>query len=52
MMQKGIKLAKRIGEKMRERGANLKDLYMPESESDEDFYAFVRKTARTTYHYG
>ncbi|KAG5337474.1 hypothetical protein C0989_009587 [Termitomyces sp. Mn162] len=52
VMRKGIKLAKRIGEKMRERGANLKDLYMPESESDEDLDAFVRKTARTTYHYG
>ncbi|KAG6870346.1 hypothetical protein C0995_013634, partial [Termitomyces sp. Mi166 len=52
VMRKGIKLAKRIGERMRERGANLKDLYMPESESDENLDAFVRKTARTTYHYG
>ncbi|KAG6871964.1 hypothetical protein C0995_014452 [Termitomyces sp. Mi166 len=52
VMRKGIKLAKRIGEKMRERGANLKDLYMPESESNEHLDAFVRKTARTTYHYG
>lgn len=52
VMRKGIKLAKRIGEKMREQGMNLKDLYMPESESDADLDAFVRKTARTTYHYG
>jgi choline dehydrogenase len=52
VMRKGIKFAKRIGEKMRERGMNLKDLYMPKSESDADLDAFVRKTARTTYHYG
>jgi choline dehydrogenase len=52
VMRKGIKFAKRVGEKMRERGMNLKDLYMPESESDADLDAFVRKTARTTYHYG
>lgn len=52
VMRKGIKLAKRIGEKMREQGMNLKDLYMPDSESDADLDAFVRKTARTTYHYG
>ncbi|KAJ7750344.1 alcohol oxidase [Mycena metata] len=51
-MRRGIKLAKRIGEKMRELGAPLKDLYMPESETDADLNAFVRKTVRTTYHYG
>ncbi|KAF5316805.1 hypothetical protein D9619_006190 [Psilocybe cf. subviscida] len=52
VLRKGIKLAKRIGEKMRERGMSLKDLYMPESESDADLDAFVCKTARTKYHYG
>jgi choline dehydrogenase len=52
VMRKGIKLAKRIGEKMRELGTELKDLYMPESEADADLDAFVRKTVRTTYHYG
>ncbi|KAJ6595832.1 alcohol oxidase [Mycena vulgaris] len=52
VMRKGIKLAKRIGEKMRELGTELKDLYMPESESDADLDAFIRKTVRTTYHYG
>ncbi|KAJ3860346.1 alcohol oxidase [Lentinula novae-zelandiae] len=50
-MRRGIKLAKRIGEKMRELGCNLTDLYMPESESDADLDTFVKKTARTTYHY-
>ncbi|KAG6895951.1 hypothetical protein C0992_011340 [Termitomyces sp. T32_za158] len=52
VMRKGIKLAKRICEKMNERGANLKDLYLPDSESDEDLDAYVQKTARSTYHYG
>ncbi|KAF7347277.1 Oxygen-dependent choline dehydrogenase [Mycena venus] len=52
VMRRGIRLAKRIGEKMRELGAPLKDLYMPESETDADLDAFVRKTVRTTYHYG
>ncbi|KAJ7655293.1 alcohol oxidase [Mycena polygramma] len=52
VLRKGIRLAKRIGEKMRELGANLKDLYMPESEAEADLDAFIRKTVRTTYHYG
>ncbi|KAF8904068.1 hypothetical protein CPB84DRAFT_1898066 [Gymnopilus junonius] len=52
VMRKGIKLAKRIGEKMREQGVNMTDLYMPESEADADLDEFVRKAARTTYHYG
>ncbi|KAJ7683030.1 alcohol oxidase [Mycena rosella] len=52
VMRKGIRLAKRIGEKMRELGTALKDLYMPDSESDADLDAFIRKTVRTTYHYG
>ncbi|KXN86109.1 Oxygen-dependent choline dehydrogenase [Leucoagaricus sp. SymC.cos] len=52
VMRKGIKFAKRIGEKMREQGMNLEELYMPDSESDADLDAFVQKTARTTYHYG
>ncbi|KAJ7234304.1 alcohol oxidase [Mycena haematopus] len=52
VMRRGIRLAKRIGEKMRELGAPLKDLYMPESETDGDLDTFVRRTVRTTYHYG
>ncbi|KAJ6619860.1 hypothetical protein B0H10DRAFT_2216431 [Mycena sp. CBHHK59/15] len=52
VMHKGIKLAKRIGEKMRELGCTLMDMYMPDSEADADLDAFVRKTVRTTYHYG
>lgn len=52
VMRKGIKLAKRIGEKMREYGVkNMTDLYMPNSESDADLDAFVRKFTRTNYHY-
>ncbi|KAJ7130768.1 GMC oxidoreductase [Mycena crocata] len=52
VMRKGIRLAKRIGEKMRELGAPLKDMYMPESEADADLDAFLRRTVRSTYHYG
>ncbi|KAJ6501575.1 GMC oxidoreductase-domain-containing protein [Mycena vitilis] len=52
VLRKGIRLAKRIGEKMRELGANLKDLYMPESETEAELDAFIRKTVRTAYHYG
>ncbi|KAG6846762.1 hypothetical protein H0H93_012060 [Arthromyces matolae] len=51
IMRKGLKLAKRIGDKMRELGAKMTDLYMPESESDIDLDAFVRKFTRTNYHY-
>ncbi|KAF7375099.1 Oxygen-dependent choline dehydrogenase [Mycena sanguinolenta] len=52
VMRRGIRLAKRIGEKMRELGAPLKDFYMPESEADADLDIFIRRTVRTTYHYG
>ncbi|KAG6853877.1 hypothetical protein C0991_000484 [Blastosporella zonata] len=51
VMRKGLKLAKRIGEKMREYGAKMTDLYMPDSESDADLDAFVQKFTRTNYHY-
>ncbi|KAJ7255382.1 hypothetical protein C8J57DRAFT_1518308 [Mycena rebaudengoi] len=39
-MRKGLKLAKRIGEKMREAGMVLRDLHMPASEADADLDAF------------
>ncbi|KAG6856476.1 hypothetical protein H0H87_004055 [Tephrocybe sp. NHM501043] len=52
VMRKGIKLVKRIGEKMREQGTKLTDLHMPESESDADLDSFLRKNTRTNYHYG
>ncbi|KAG6858551.1 hypothetical protein C0995_015785 [Termitomyces sp. Mi166 len=41
VMQKGIKLAKQISKKMRERGTNLQDLYMPKSKLDENLDMFV-----------
>lgn len=52
VMRKGIKLAKRIDEKMREHGMKMTDLYMPDSESDADLDAFMKKAAKSTYHYG
>ncbi|KAJ7151507.1 GMC oxidoreductase-domain-containing protein [Mycena filopes] len=53
VLRKGIKLARRIGEKMRgEVGDTMKELYMPESETDADLDVFIRKSVRTTYHYG
>ncbi|KAG6826121.1 hypothetical protein H0H87_007862 [Tephrocybe sp. NHM501043] len=51
VMRKGLKLAKRIGEKMRQHGAKITDLYMPKSESDADLDLFVQKFTRTNYHY-
>ncbi|KAG6835308.1 hypothetical protein H0H93_002871 [Arthromyces matolae] len=51
IMRKGLKLAKRIGDKMRELGAKMTDLYMPESESDADLDDFIRRFTRTNYHY-
>ncbi|KAG6874635.1 hypothetical protein C0993_012786, partial [Termitomyces sp. T159_Od127] len=51
VMRKGIKLAKRIGEKMREHGVKMTDMYMPVSESDAHLDAFVREFTRTNYHY-
>ncbi|KAG6827733.1 hypothetical protein H0H92_010611 [Tricholoma furcatifolium] len=47
IMRKGLKLAKRIGDKMRELGAKMTDLYIPDSESD----TFVQRFTRTNYHY-
>ncbi|KIY54030.1 GMC oxidoreductase [Fistulina hepatica ATCC 64428] len=51
VLRKGIKLAKRIGEKMCELGCQMADFRLPKSESDEDIDYFVRQYARTTYHY-
>ncbi|KAG5334901.1 hypothetical protein C0989_002671 [Termitomyces sp. Mn162] len=51
VMCKRIKFTKRIGEKMREHGMRMKDMYMPVSELDAHPDAFVQKFMRTNYHY-
>lgn len=49
--RKAVKLSKRIAEKMREDGYRITDYDVPNSESDEDLDAFIRKNARTAFHY-
>ncbi|KAK0187394.1 alcohol oxidase [Armillaria mellea] len=51
VLRKGLKLAKRVAEKMRELGCGMKDWHLPKNESDEDLDVFIRSSARTTYHY-
>lgn len=51
VMRKAIRLALRIGRQMREQGYPLRDLDVPQSESDTDLDDFIRHGARTTYHY-
>jgi choline dehydrogenase len=51
VMRKVIRLALRIGRQMREQGYPLRDLNVPQSESDTDLDDFIHHAARTTYHY-
>ena len=51
VMRKVIRLALRIGRQMREQGYPLRDLDVPQSESDTDLDDFIHHAARTTYHY-
>jgi len=51
VMRKVIRLALRIGRQMREQGYPLRDLYVPQSESDTDLDDFIHHSGRTTYHY-
>jgi choline dehydrogenase len=50
-MRKVIRLSLRIGRQMREQGYPLRDLDVPQSESDTDVDDFIYHAARTTYHY-
>jgi len=51
VMRKAIRLALRIGRQMREQGYPLRDLDVPQSESDTDLDDFIHHAARMTYHY-
>jgi len=51
VLRKAVLLSKRISETMRKNGYKLADFNVPASESVEDVDAFIRKNARTSYHY-
>jgi choline dehydrogenase-like flavoprotein len=51
VLRKAVLLSKRIGETMRKEGYQLTDYSVPTSESKEDLDVFIRKNARTSYHY-
>ena len=51
VMRKAVRLGLALGRQVREAGYPLRDLHVPQSESDADLDAFIRHGARTTYHY-
>lgn len=50
-LRKAIRLALAMGRKLREIGYPARDFVRPQSESDEDVDAHIRKNIHTTYHY-
>lgn len=50
-LRKVVRLGLTLGRKVREGGYPMSDLLLPEDDSDEQIDAFVRKSARTTFHY-
>lgn len=51
VMRKAVRLGMAMGRKLRENGYPARDLFRPESEADEDLDAFIKKAARSTFHY-
>ncbi|KAJ7434523.1 alcohol oxidase [Mycena galericulata] len=50
-LRKGIKLALRLGGKVRAQGYPMKDFQVPSSEADNDLDNFIRTHLGTAYHY-
>ncbi|KAI0365825.1 alcohol oxidase [Pilatotrama ljubarskyi] len=50
-LRKGMRLALSFAEAIRHEGYPLKDLIVPESNSDEDLERFIRKNLRDCFHY-
>ncbi|KAI0776548.1 alcohol oxidase [Trametes elegans] len=50
-LRKGIRLALRVAADIRSQGYLLKDLAVPEGDTDEDLDRFIRATLRDCYHY-
>lgn len=50
-LRKAVRLGLALGRKTRDGGYPLGDMLLPEDDSDETLDAFIRKTARTTFHY-
>jgi choline dehydrogenase-like flavoprotein len=49
--RKALRLAMKLGEKMRVNGYQMEDYLVPAGDSDEELDAFIRQGVRTTYHY-
>ncbi|KAI0820493.1 alcohol oxidase [Trametes gibbosa] len=50
-LRKGMKLSLRVAERVRAGGYPLKELIVPDGESDAELDAFARKNLRDCYHY-
>lgn len=51
VLKKALRLARKLGEKMRVNGYQMEDYLVPTGDSDEELDTFIRQGVRTTYHY-
>lgn len=51
VLVKGVRLALRLADQVRNEGCPFRDFLLPASESDKDIEEFIRANSRTTYHY-
>lgn len=51
IFRKGTRLLLALARKCREQGYPLRELRVPQSESDDDLDTYIRKAIRTTFHY-
>lgn len=51
VLRKGVRLALRLARQMREEGYEIEDVFVPQSESDQDIDEFALKEPRSTFHY-
>ncbi|KAG0708244.1 alcohol oxidase [Suillus ampliporus] len=51
VVRKALRLALKLGDKMRADGYQMEDYLVPAGDSDEQLDAFIRQSIRTTFHY-
>ncbi|KAJ7450259.1 alcohol oxidase [Mycena galericulata] len=51
VVRKGVRISRRIAERMREQGYRMADLCVPDSDDDAALDAFMNTSYRTTFHY-
>lgn len=51
VFRKALRLGLALGRQCREQGYPLRDMVLPDSESDEDLDRYIRQRIRTTFHY-